>query len=571
MPHRRFPHPPMAGVLFAILAAGLPAQSWLPSSPYPTWSSVQPLRTLRVDYDSGKTSSENGEVLHTAMLSLQPGDELKVGSGTYTIDARLELTLQGTATAPIWITAANLGSRPVVTRSDAKQNALNLGSFTTAVKYLCLRGLEITNGSELVRILLAEQLWMDKCYIHDGNGTGIAANTVDISYLYLTENEIARPGPGQTGEGMYLGANGGASRVTYSVIAFNHVHSTTSSTQGDGIELKQGSHHNWVVGNHVHDTKYPCILVYGTGGNDINVIENNLCYNSGDAALQVQGEAIVRNNIAMNGSDAFACHDHQGQTTNLVVVHNTFVNSKTGCLLNSWDNRAGMVFANNVVYSETGAALQFGKGSAGAVLAGNVIYGTVTGASSGYVLGAGIGDFVAASWDATKRDVRPVVGGPIDNRGVSRYAVPLDAAGQPRSLPINPGALANDATMVGDVRTITARTGGQQILTFVLGPGFAGEDYLLLGSASGSTPGVVAGDFELPLVADVWFNFTLSVSTAPLIQSGFGQLDGAGKATPRIVLPALPVVSGTELRHAMLVFRGGGLEFVANPVTLKLE
>ena len=202
MPHRRFPHPPMAGVLFAILAAGLPAQSWLPSSPYPTWSSVQPLRTLRVDYDSGKTSSENGEVLHTAMLSLQPGDELKVGSGTYTIDARLELTLQGTATAPIWITAANLGSRPVVTRSDAKQNALNLGSFTTAVKYLCLRGLEITNGSELVRILLAEQLWMDKCYIHDGNGTGIAANTVDISYLYLTENEIARPGPGQTGEGI---------------------------------------------------------------------------------------------------------------------------------------------------------------------------------------------------------------------------------------------------------------------------------------------------------------------------------------------------------------------------------
>ena len=95
MPHRRFPHPPMAGVLFAILAAGLPAQSWLPSSPYPTWSSVQPLRTLRVDYDSGKTSSENGEVLHTAMLSLQPGDELKVGSGTYTIDARLELRRRG--------------------------------------------------------------------------------------------------------------------------------------------------------------------------------------------------------------------------------------------------------------------------------------------------------------------------------------------------------------------------------------------------------------------------------------------------------------------------------------------
>jgi len=50
---------------------------------------------------------------------------------------------------------------------------------------------------------------------------------------------------------------------------FNHC----GGTQGDGIEVKQGSHHNWIYSNHVHDTRYPCILVYGTGGKGLNVIE----------------------------------------------------------------------------------------------------------------------------------------------------------------------------------------------------------------------------------------------------------------------------------------------------------
>jgi hypothetical protein len=88
------------------------------------------------------------------------------------------------------------------------------------------------------------------------------------------------------------------------VIAQNHVYDT-GGEQGDGIELKQGSWGNLIAENFVHDTHYPCILVYGTAGKPFNVVERNLCYGSGDAVLQVQGEAIVRNNVLANGATGF--------------------------------------------------------------------------------------------------------------------------------------------------------------------------------------------------------------------------------------------------------------------------
>ena len=42
----------------------------------------------------------------------------------------------------------------------------------------------------------------------------------------------------------------------------------------------------------------------------------------------LQGEAIVRNNLIMNGAlVAFWSSDHQGTTSDLTVVHNTIVNN----------------------------------------------------------------------------------------------------------------------------------------------------------------------------------------------------------------------------------------------------
>lgn len=108
--------------------------------------------------------------------------------------------------------------------------------------------------------------------------------------------------------------------------------------------MKQGSWGNLVAENDIHDTQYPCITVYGTSGKPVNIIERNLCRRSGDSAMQVQGEAIVRNNVLIGGQGSgFASADHQGQSLNLQVTHNTIINTGDAFKASSWNARTGMI------------------------------------------------------------------------------------------------------------------------------------------------------------------------------------------------------------------------------------
>ena len=42
----------------------------------------------------------------------------------------------------------------------------------------------------------------------------------------------------------------------------------------------------------------------GTAGKPVNIIERNLCRRSANSTMQVQGEAIVRNNVLIGGQGA---------------------------------------------------------------------------------------------------------------------------------------------------------------------------------------------------------------------------------------------------------------------------
>ncbi|MDB4733716.1 right-handed parallel beta-helix repeat-containing protein [Planctomicrobium sp.] len=271
-----------------------------------------------------------------------------------------------------------------------------------------LQALELTGGSVVIRFGDCENVWLDKCELHHGEHGGITANTHNTSKLYITNNHLHHFESG-TGEAMYLGANDSKAIMTGSVIGMNHVHDCAGS-QGDGIEIKQGSHHNWIVSNEIHDTKYPCLIAYGTDGNGINLIENNILYRSQNQTLQVQGEAIVRNNLIMAAQgDGFSSTDHQGKTKNLTFVHNTIITSGRGANLSSWGNREGMVFANNAIYSRDNLAVRFPTGCEKVTIAGNVVLGGVQGCSdkSGFTQGNGLSDFQAVNWTASKRNAAP--------------------------------------------------------------------------------------------------------------------------------------------------------------------
>lgn len=563
----------LATSFVAAIASSATAQSWLPSSVFPSWGNAVATRTITINFDGAKSEVANGALLLAAIRALQPGDGLAVGPGRWSIERKLDITTQGTAAKPIRIYAQNPSNKPIITRPDAGQNTVNIGEGRPC-SYLILQNLEITGGSYLLRMLTCDNVWIDGCYIHDGEGVGISTQR-NCSRIYITRNVVTNPGPGQLGEGMYIGTSSGQYITTYSIVAYNHVFNTRSSRHGDGIELKQGCHHNWIIGNLVHDTPYPCILVYGTGGNDVNVVERNICYGSDNEVMQVQGDAIVRNNVCFNGkAAAFFSNDHAKPAANLSVIGNTFINTGDAVTLGHWSGKPNMVFANNAVYSRSGRSIRFAQITSGVTVAGNVVLGRTENVpnNSGYAVGTGLGDFVGASWDGSKIDVRPTKAGVLDNRGVLAFATAFDVSGQARSLPVDVGAAESAPSLAADRATLIATQGGRQNLVIAAGPTHASAIYLVVGSASGSVPGIGLGAYTLPVQPDAWLVFTTSNANSGILQNTLGLLNSAGAAIAAIALPPLSrSFIGTKFVHSAVLMDGRNFTYVTNTSTLELR
>jgi parallel beta-helix repeat protein len=146
-----------------------------------------------------------------------------------------------------------------------------------------------------------------------------------------------------------------------SVIEGNYIHDLNGPniSQGDGIEIKDGSYNNIVRDNVVHDTNYPGVIVYGTDGNAPNIVERNVIWNSGDHGIQAAAEAIIRNNVTFNNrADGIHSHTHQSaEVGNLQILHNTVVSNRPGVTavrisLAEGKRLAGPVLiANNALYA----------------------------------------------------------------------------------------------------------------------------------------------------------------------------------------------------------------------------
>ncbi|MES2594417.1 MAG: right-handed parallel beta-helix repeat-containing protein [Verrucomicrobiota bacterium] len=408
----------------ALLVIILLIQATHAASYDPAWASIPPKRVIR-------HAGGDGAALVKVVEALQPGDCLEMAVGTYSVDRMWDLRVHGSAEAPIWIVAAK-DAQVIITRPDDKQNIINIGQGGP-VSYLCLRGIEFTGGSHGMRLGQCKEVWIDQCHIHHTGAVCLSANSANSSHLFLTRNHIHH-GSGH-GEGMYLGGNNASFIMSESVIALNHIHNCGGS-QGDGIEVKQGSWGNLIAENHVHDTQYPCITVYGTAGKPVNIVERNLCYRSGDHVMQVQGEAIVRNNVLISGkSSGFGSTDHQGKTTNLQVIHNTIINTGHAFSGGSWNAREGMILANNILYSRDGNALHFANGHEGVTLLGNIVLGS--GLKEGCHPGRSLEqDLPGLTWDAEKHDATPAADAPFPH-AEKPYLLPDDIHETQRTSPLS--------------------------------------------------------------------------------------------------------------------------------------
>lgn len=293
--------------------------------------------------------------------SLKPGDEIVLKAGIYSDSRRLEISQRGSAKKPIVIRAAR-NARVIIKRPDANQNTINLGGC----QHLIIRDLEITGGSAAVRIgkkgpHSAKFITLENLHIHHIGGVAVTANYPGEKYESLTFRHNHIHHTGGHGEGFYLGSNNKPDGSTNgyifnSIIENNYIHDLKGGTvsQGDGIELKDGSYGNIVRDNVIHDTKYPGIIVYDTDGKAPNIIERNVIWNTGDHGIQAAADAIIRNNIIFDtGGEGISSRNHQSAIVgNLTIVHNTIL-SRHSIRISPPENLSGpVVIANNALTSK---------------------------------------------------------------------------------------------------------------------------------------------------------------------------------------------------------------------------
>ncbi|HJL16912.1 MAG TPA: right-handed parallel beta-helix repeat-containing protein [Sandaracinaceae bacterium LLY-WYZ-13_1] len=377
-----------------------------------------------------------------ALNALSPGDEVVLADGTYELDERFSFTAVGTEAAPIVIRAAD-GATAHFHRPNASQNIWDVEN----AEHVVIRGLAFSGGSAGLRISGATSLTIEGCEIFDTADVALRMNDSGVTYADVTIRENHIHDTGGTGEGMYLGCNEDDCRIAGGLVEGNYVHHTNAGdvSQGDGIELKEGSHGVVIRDNVIHDTNYPCLLGYGTVGNgEPNVVERNVMWACGNHGIQWAADAILRNNIVLGASaNGIASQPHQSESpSDLVIVHNTVLAPSNDAL--SVRNASGTVtVANNALYAQSGRAILVRGDASEVTVAGNVGVGSLEGVSGGFTDGDRSTDFVDARFGGgVPNDVFPAAGGGLVGAGDAAHVVSDDFNGVSRMGVADVGAYA---------------------------------------------------------------------------------------------------------------------------------
>jgi hypothetical protein len=125
-----------------------------------------------------------------------------------------------------------------------------------------------------------------------------------------------------------------------------------------------------------------------------------------------------------------------------------------------------------------------------------------------------------------------------------------------------------------DVATISVATGGTANLAITPGPALAGDGYLVVGSASGTTPGFDLGSVHVPLNWDALTSATVVLANGSFLQNTLGSLDPTGSASAAIDTqgPLPPLLAGITLDFTVVTFdpTSGRIVHATAPVSIAL-
>lgn len=413
-----------------------------PTDYFPPWRDAVPTATITLDHDPLLSDGDNGDALAAAIAALAPGERLEVGGGTWSVHGFFDISLEGSASAPIVI-AAKAGETPVITRPDNAQNVVNVGA-TGPARYLALQGLEITGGAGLLRLVDAWNIWVSGCHLHDGGGDAIAATGANTDRLYITGNVIERAHPGNTARAIVLGAPNATTITGNSIVAQNTI-SEMGGGLSEGIAIRAGSYNVLVARNDVSGVASRAISVLSTGGLAPHRVERNLVHASPGTGIFVSGHVRVENNIvAGTGEWALrATGFGGGAALGIELVHNTLATTAgTEALrLDDWSGGSGLLLANSAIYCDGGDAIVAPDGTAGATIVGNMHFGGLPPGFGGTTAGNGFPDFVDLAPDGSDLDATPSAGSPLLGAGAAAWAAAYEFDGSARTGDPDAGAV----------------------------------------------------------------------------------------------------------------------------------
>ena len=179
-----------------------------------TWMALASPSDASAEVFNGGPSDD----IEAMINALQPGDELVLAGGMYTLTERFSFAIAGTENAPIVIRAQD-GETPHLHRPNANQNIIDVDD----AEYVTIRGIELSGGSAGIRISGARYLTIEECEVHDTGDVAVRANDSGVTYesLQILRNHIHHTN--NTGEGMYLGCNNGGCEVINSLIEGNYI------------------------------------------------------------------------------------------------------------------------------------------------------------------------------------------------------------------------------------------------------------------------------------------------------------------------------------------------------------
>jgi hypothetical protein len=124
--------------------------------------------------------------------------------------------------------------------------------------------------------------------------------------------------------------------------------------------------------------------------------------------------------------------------------------------------------------------------------------------------------------------------------GSQKLRVVVDDGISPVTLYPHPEiATAPITSLTTSSSSVSTLAGGDFDLTLDGGPGLAGRPYLVLASASGSTPSTPAGLVNIPLVDDLAFAWSYALCNSAILTDSCGQLDANGRATTGLHFPPM--------------------------------